>query len=190
MINCTGLFDTTANARSFAEAAAPQQGFRLMSIMQRATRTGLLAVGLAGATLWSAPLHAEAGAHVPAAVTSVGQRLAPVALLVDFAAVIQLEADIGAIVLGNSTIADATVTDGRMVVLTGKSAGVTNMIVLGVDNAIVAQVTLHVGGRKPGTVTVMRALKHQTYACEAGLCKDTAGPAPEALPTPVVAAVP
>ncbi len=159
-----------------------------MSIMQRATRTGLLAVGLAGATLWSAPLHAEAGAHV--AVTSAGPWLAPVALLVDFAAVIQLEADIGAIVLGNSTIADATVIDGRVVVLTGKSAGVTNMIVLGVDNAILAQVTLHVGGRKPGTVTVMRALKHQTYACEAGLCKDTAQPAPEALPAPVVAAVP
>jgi Flp pilus assembly secretin CpaC len=157
-----------------------------MSILGLAMRTSLLASVFVGAGLWPADSRAESGKLILTDITTVaastGRRLDTVAVTVDFAAVIQLGADIGTIVLGNSAIADATVTNGQMVVLTGKSVGITNMIVLGVDNTVLAEITLQVGGRKPGTVTVMRALKRQSYACEAGLCKESGLAEAEAPP--------
>jgi len=70
----------------------------------------------------------------------------------------------------NAAIADAMVADGRMIVLTGNSVGMTNMIVLDASNQILAQFTLQVTGRKPDTVTVRRALEIQIYDCSSGLC--------------------
>lgn len=96
------------------------------------------------------------------------------ALVVDFAMVLQVEGEIGSIVLGNAGIADALVTDGQMIVLTGKSVGMTNMIVLDTASRVLTQMTLQVSGRKPGTVVVRRALELQSYACSSGLC--TSGP--------------
>jgi len=92
------------------------------------------------------------------------------ALVVDFAVVMQIDGDIGSIILGNAAIADAMVADGRMIVLTGNSVGMTNMIVLDASNQILAQFTLQVTGRKPDTVTVRRALEIQIYDCSSGLC--------------------
>ena len=62
------------------------------------------------------------------------------------------------------------VADGRMIVLTVNSVGMTNMIVLDASNQILAQFTLQVTGRKPDTVTVRRALEIQIYDCSSGLC--------------------
>jgi len=92
------------------------------------------------------------------------------ALVVDFAVVLQINGDIGSIILGNAAIADAMVADGRTIVLTGNSVGMTNMIVLDAGNQILAQFTLQVTGRKPDTVTVRRALEIQSYDCSSGLC--------------------
>ena len=93
------------------------------------------------------------------------------ALLVDFAFLVQIDGEIGSIVLGNASIADAMVADGTMIVVTGKSEGMTNMIVLDATNQILAQMTLQVSGHKPGTVTVRRALELQSYACSTVLCR-------------------
>jgi hypothetical protein len=95
------------------------------------------------------------------------------ALVVDFAVVMQIDGDIGSIVLGNAAIADAMVADGKMIVLTGNTVGMTNMIVLDANNQILAQFTLKVSGRKPGTVTVRRALEIQSYGCGSGLCTES-----------------
>ena len=162
-----------------------------MSILGHASRPCLLAAVLAGAAFWPAAIRAEPRAlltdvamvRTPASASALN--LVP--LMVDFAKIIQLDGDIGSIVLGNSAIADATLTNGRMIVLTGKSIGMTNMIILGVDNLMLAEMTLQVSGRKPGTVTVRRALDMQSYACETGLCKSTQA---ESVAGAVVAAQP
>lgn len=171
-----------------------QQKRRPMLIIRLAVRTSLFAISLAGVTIWPAAICAETAAMLLPGSENVAAPFsrppATLDLIVDFAMVFKLDSDIGAIVLGNSTIADATVTNGRIVVLTGKSVGTTNMIVLGVDNAVLAQVTMQVGGRKPGTITVTRALERQNHACETGLCKDTDAAAPIAPPVALIAPPP
>ena len=49
---------------------------------------------------------------------------------IDFAKVLKLDRPAATIVIGNPGIADASVEDEQTVVLTGKAAGTTNLIVL------------------------------------------------------------
>ena len=135
-----------------------------------------LAVSLPVAPLAEELLVALPGAIIVSA-TPQPVVTSTVALIVDFAMVLQVEGEIGSIVLGNAGIADALFTDGQMIVLTGKSVGMTNMIVLDTGSRVLTQMTLQVSGRKPGTVVVRRALELQSYACSSGLC--TAGPEAE-----------
>ena len=106
-------------------------------------------------------------------VAKPGAPSAPVGIIltVDFVIILQIGSNIGSILLGNSAIADATLTDGRMVVLKGVSQGVTNMIILDTAGAKVAEFVVQVSARKPGTVTVRRAIVVQTYACLVGICE-------------------
>lgn len=114
-----------------------------------------------------------------------------VALAVDFIIILPIGADIGTILLGNSAIADATLTDGRMIVLKGVTKGMTNMIVLDTAGDKLVEIIVQVSDRKPGMVTVRRAMATQSYACLAGTCDGSGTPAAGAsanpagvLPTP------
>lgn len=146
-----------------------------MSEIKKRQYRNLIIVGLAITLSLPAMSHAQQalgtipgiGAVSPVVETGGSDT---VALVVDFAVVMQIDGDIGSIVLGNAAIADAMVADGRMIVVTGNSVGMTNMIVLDPGNQILAQLTLQVSGRKPGTVTVRRALEMQSYGCSSGLC--------------------
>ncbi|MDT8853718.1 pilus assembly protein N-terminal domain-containing protein [Paracoccaceae bacterium Fryx2] len=97
-----------------------------------------------------------------------------VSLAVDFVIVLPIGADIGTILLGNSEIADATLTDGQMIVLKGVSRGLTNLIVLDTAGKRLAEIVVQVSDRKPGTVTVRRAMLTQSYSCAVGVCDNTA----------------
>jgi Flp pilus assembly secretin CpaC len=146
-----------------------------MSQTRNHKRRYSVGVGLAIALSLPAMVHAEEVLVTFPSSLAASPYIGPgatetMALVVDFAVVMQIDGDIGSIVLGNAAIADAIVADGTTIVLTGKSAGMTNMIVLDTSNQIVAQMTVRVSGRKPGTVTVRRALEMQSYGCSSGLC--------------------
>lgn len=146
-----------------------------MSHTRNRKRRYLVGIGLAMAASLPAMLHAEEVLVTFPSSLAASPSIGPgasgsMALVVDFAVVMQIDGEIGSIVLGNAAIADAMVADGTMIVLTGKSVGMTNMIVLDSGNQILAQMTLQVSGRKPGTVTVRRALEMQSYGCSSGLC--------------------
>lgn len=91
-------------------------------------------------------------------------------LTVGFADILRVEGSISTVVLGNPNIADATPMDGGTVLLNGRAAGTTNMMVLSENGDVIADLMLHVSSRQPGTVTVHRALDVQVYSCATGLC--------------------
>lgn len=94
----------------------------------------------------------------------------PFRLTVGFADIFRVEGAISTVVLGNPNIADATPMDAGTVLLNGRAAGTTNMMVLDESGDIIADLMLHVSSRQPGTVTVRRGLDAQVYSCATGLC--------------------
>jgi hypothetical protein len=90
-------------------------------------------------------------------------------IVVNFARTLLLARPASTLIIGSPAIAQATLSDDKTVVLTGRIAGSTNLIVIGADGAEVANVILDVvpaGGR---LVTVDEGVARTTYSC-AGRC--------------------
>lgn len=81
-----------------------------------------------------------------AALMTSGAALAqePIDLTIDFAKLMKLSRPATTIVIGNPGIADATVEENDTLVLTGRAAGVTNLIVLDENGEEVTNATVRV----------------------------------------------
>ncbi|HEX2256356.1 MAG TPA: pilus assembly protein N-terminal domain-containing protein [Afifellaceae bacterium] len=88
-----------------------------------------------------------------------------VALVIDFAKIITLDEPVSTIVIGNSGIADAAMGDDRTIVLTGKAAGTTNMILIGRGGEQIANATVRVASDTRHLTTVFRGKDRQTFSC-------------------------
>lgn len=86
-------------------------------------------------------------------------------LTIDFAKLMKLDRPAHTIVIGNPGVADASVQDGTTVVLTGKAAGTTNLIVLDDKGAEVTNATLRVASNIRQLTTIYRGRTRQTYSC-------------------------
>ncbi|MEM8797782.1 MAG: pilus assembly protein N-terminal domain-containing protein, partial [Pseudomonadota bacterium] len=71
---------------------------------------------------------------------------------VDHAKVMRISRPAATIVIGNPGIADAAVQDETTLIITGKSFGVTNMIVLDHDGEAIAESLLTVRGERVNAV--------------------------------------
>ena len=86
-------------------------------------------------------------------------------LTIDFAKIMTLERPAETIVIGNPGIADATVEDDRTIVLTGKTAGATNLIVLDAEGKEIVNVVVRVSSDVRQLTTVFYGSQRQTYSC-------------------------
>ncbi len=91
---------------------------------------------------------------------------------VDQAKILHLEEPAHTVVIGNPAIADALVQSRDMLIVTGKSFGVTNLIILDADGGTVEDLLLHVRGDENGIITVQRGPARQSYSC-APYCERT-----------------
>ncbi|WP_436643528.1 pilus assembly protein N-terminal domain-containing protein [Microbaculum sp. FT89] len=91
---------------------------------------------------------------------------------VDRAKIVKLDQPAATVIIGNPSIADALVHNREMLVVTGKSFGVTNMIVLDASGKTIGDLTLHVRGDDVGIVTVQRGPSRLSYSC-APTCERT-----------------
>ena len=89
----------------------------------------------------------------------------PIPVTVDVAKVMRISAPATSVVVGNPGIADATMQDRQTLVITGKMAGVTNLVVLDAKGQLIADEMLHVVKPQTGYVTVQRGALRQSYAC-------------------------
>jgi hypothetical protein len=82
----------------------------------------------------------------------------------DQARIEKLPERVSTIVIGNPLIADVSLQQGGLMVLTGKGYGVTNLIALDRSGAVLAEHTVQVEGPTDGVV-VYRGLAKETYSC-------------------------
>jgi hypothetical protein len=86
-------------------------------------------------------------------------------VLIDQASLLRLERPAAEIVVGNPSIADVSVQSGKVLVITGKSFGETNIIVVDADGKVVISRRLIVQEPRDGFVTVYKGDARQTLHC-------------------------
>ncbi|MEM7464727.1 MAG: pilus assembly protein N-terminal domain-containing protein [Pseudomonadota bacterium] len=96
----------------------------------------------------------------------------PVIVTVDRAKVFRVSKPAATVIVGNPSIADATVEDERTLVLTGRSFGVTNLIILDADGEAIVDETIVVRGHETNTLRIYRRSFRETQAC-APVCEPT-----------------
>lgn len=94
-------------------------------------------------------------------------------VFVDRAKVFRIQQPADTVIVGNPMIADVTMHDRFTVVVTGKTAGSTNLIILDKDSKPIIDELINVGPSPTDLVTVLRGTSRFTYAC-APYCDATA----------------
>lgn len=91
---------------------------------------------------------------------------APVSVKVNMARILRINAPAATVIIGNPGIADAAIQDPQTLVLTGKSYGQTNLIVLDAQGNPIADTMIEVVQEQAGLVTVYLGNKRTSLACE------------------------
>ena len=89
-----------------------------------------------------------------------------VTVTVDHAKVVRLPERTQTVVIGNPFIADVSTQRNGVVVLTGKSYGVTNMIALDGNGGMIAESLITVRSPHETLLTVQRGLERESYSCK------------------------
>ena len=105
------------------------------------------------------------------ATEQTGERQS-VIVTVDQAKVFRISRPAATIIVGNPAIVDATIEDEQTLVLTGRSFGVTNLIVLDLKGDAVVDQPVVVRGSETNTVRIYRRDSRETLAC-APVCEPT-----------------
>lgn len=84
---------------------------------------------------------------------------------VDRASIIRAPEGTATIVIGNPMIADATVQKNGVLIITGKSFGSTNIMLLNGAGDVVSETLVNVRRALDGVVTVQRAGKRESLSC-------------------------
>ncbi|MCA1491296.1 pilus assembly protein N-terminal domain-containing protein [Sinorhizobium alkalisoli] len=135
---------------------------------------------------------AHAAEDPPAAAGAQGavrQTEGVVKVIVDFARPLMLARPASTVIIGNPAIAQATLSDDKTVVLTGKTPGSTNLIVMDADGGEVANLVVDVVAAGGRLVTVDQGDGRATYSCSDRCDRvrpGEANPAPSAPPPQVI----
>lgn len=136
------------------------------------------------------PIQGHADEMVPrgavplkGASVQVGATASALRVVLDFAKLVSFEQPARTIIIGNPAIVDGTLNDEYTLVLTGKSVGTTNMIVLDGEGREMINTTVSVVGNSRQLTTVHHGVTQQVYSCD-GPCRPLPAPAAPAPSTP------
>jgi len=128
----------------------------------RGRRPSLLpAIGCLAAAL-AAVVPTKAAHAIDQVVRDASQE--PVTVHLDQAQLLKLPERTATIVIGNPLIADAVV-QGSVLVVTGKSYGLTNLVVLDRSGATLGAYPIQVVGPSENVVVVYRGVERESYSC-------------------------
>ncbi len=83
----------------------------------------------------------------------------------DHARVLKLDRPVSKVIIGNSEVADATVADAKTIVLTGRSFGTTNLVILDADGNAIVDERLLVSIDEGNTVRVFKQTIRSVLSC-------------------------
>ncbi|WP_422646722.1 pilus assembly protein N-terminal domain-containing protein [Agrobacterium tumefaciens] len=81
------------------------------------------------------------------------------------ARVLRLDRPVSKVIVGNSKVADATVADATTIVLTGRSFGTTNLVLLDADGNPIVDERILVSIDEGNTVRVFRQTERTVLSC-------------------------
>jgi hypothetical protein len=90
---------------------------------------------------------------------------APITVILDQARIMQLPDRAATVVVGNPLIADLSIQPGGLAVVTGKSYGATNFIVMDKTGAVLMEKMVQVQFPNDPIVVVYRGVDRETYSC-------------------------
>ncbi|KQV84334.1 pilus assembly protein N-terminal domain-containing protein [Rhizobium sp. Root1220] len=83
----------------------------------------------------------------------------------DQARVLKLDRPVSKVIVGNAKVADATVADSKTIVLTGRSFGTTNLVLLDADGNAILDESILVSIDEGNTVRVFRQTVRSVLSC-------------------------
>jgi hypothetical protein len=84
---------------------------------------------------------------------------------IDEARLLRLDQDAAQVIVGNPSIADVAVQSARLLVVTGKSYGATNLIVLDAEGREILSTRLGVAPNDSRLIIVYRGASRQSFHC-------------------------
>ena len=90
---------------------------------------------------------------------------APINVNVNMARILRINAAAATVIIGNPGVADVTIQDPQTLVLTGKSYGQTNLIVLDSAGNPIADTLIEVVQMQAGVITVYQGQARTSLAC-------------------------
>lgn len=100
-----------------------------------------------------------------AAAPAIAADGAPINVNVNMARILRINAAAATVIVGNPGIADVTIQDPQTLILTGKSFGQTNLIVLDSAGNPIADTLIEVVQMQAGVVTVYQGQARTSLAC-------------------------
>ncbi|OBZ97239.1 hypothetical protein ADU59_04345 [Pararhizobium polonicum] len=83
----------------------------------------------------------------------------------DHARVLKLDRPVSKVIIGNSDVADATVADSKTIVVTGRSFGTTNIVLLDIDGNAIVDERILVSIDEGNTVRIFRQTSRSVLSC-------------------------
>lgn len=121
------------------------------------------------------PINTNSRSAIAALALILSISASPAADLVvayDQSQLLRLPRPVAEVIIGNPSIADVAVQGGNLLVVTGKSFGVTNIIALDADRNVIQDQRVVVDRDDRRTVALFRGPMRQTYTC-APTCSPT-----------------
>ena len=89
----------------------------------------------------------------------------PISVTIDFAKVLKIDQPADTIIVGNPGIADASIGDEQTLILTGRTAGTTNLIVLDASGAEILNSVVQVSSDVRQLTTIFYGASRRTFSC-------------------------
>lgn len=83
----------------------------------------------------------------------------------DQSSLLRLPRNVNEVIIGNPSIADVTVQGGNMLVVTGKTFGITNVIALDAERNVIQDQRIVVQRDEERVVNLVKAGNRQSYTC-------------------------
>ncbi len=101
-------------------------------------------------------------------------------VFMDHARILKLDRPVSKVIIGNANVADVAVSDPQTIVLTGKSYGTTNLVILDQAGDAIVDERILVSVDEANTLRIYRQTSRSVFSC-APACEEHA---PTAVATP------